>query len=99
MTGLGALSAAGRNTAEMAATLWSGRPGRPAPPERLLKLAAELGLAETTHPAFSLAESLFPGGFRHSVRDTLDLAEAAAAQALASAGLALDLPGKRQAGV
>ncbi|MDR2934949.1 MAG: beta-ketoacyl-[acyl-carrier-protein] synthase family protein, partial [Candidatus Adiutrix sp.] len=39
------------------------------------------------------------GGFRHSVRDTLVLAEAAAAQALASAGLALDLPGKRQAGV
>jgi 3-oxoacyl-(acyl-carrier-protein) synthase len=99
VTGLGALSAAGRNPAEMAAALWSGRTVLPAPPGRLLKLAAELGLAETGHPAFNLDESLFPDGFRHSARDTLVLAEAAAVQALASAGLVPDLLRERKTGV
>jgi 3-oxoacyl-[acyl-carrier-protein] synthase-1/3-oxoacyl-[acyl-carrier-protein] synthase II len=100
VTGLGAVSASGRNPAELAEALWSGSPARPSPPARLLKLAAELGLAETSHPAFSLDESLFPGMFRHSARDTLVLAEAATAQALASAGLAPEFPPEhRKAGV
>jgi 3-oxoacyl-[acyl-carrier-protein] synthase-1/3-oxoacyl-[acyl-carrier-protein] synthase II len=76
----------------MAETLWSGRPARPTPPARLLQLAAELGLAATSHPAFNLDEGMFPDGFRHSARDTLALAETAAAQALASAGLPPELP-------
>ena len=94
VTGLGAVSAAGRDPSELAANLWSGRPVPPAPPARLLTLAAELGLAETGPPAFCLDESLFPGGFRHSARDTLALAEAATAQALASAGLTKGPPGQ-----
>jgi 3-oxoacyl-[acyl-carrier-protein] synthase-1/3-oxoacyl-[acyl-carrier-protein] synthase II len=82
------LSAAGRDLAEMENTLWSGASVIPAPPERLLKLAAALGLDGPRVPAFSLDDSFFPESFRHSARDTLDLAVAAAGQALASAGLA-----------
>ena len=87
VTGLGCLCAAGRTTAETWHALINGSGPLPAVPERLLKSAASLNFDDLTHPAFSVADEVFANGFKHSARDTLTLAETAAREALAQAGL------------
>lgn len=92
VTGLGCLCAAGRSLPETWRNLSEGRAAPPSSPERLLKVARALNLGpelgEMAPPAFMLPEDCFPEGFRHTARDTLALAETAAGEALAMAGLA-----------
>ncbi|MDR1044411.1 MAG: beta-ketoacyl-[acyl-carrier-protein] synthase family protein [Candidatus Adiutrix sp.] len=88
VTGLGGLCAAGRNIEEIWASLLAGRRAGPKPPARLLALTEFRNLEGLGHPAFSLPDDCFPEGFRHSARDSLDLAEAAGREALAQAGIA-----------
>ena len=87
VSGLGCICAAGRDSAETWQSLADGESPPPVPPERLLKLARGLNLGEMSHPAFMVADDCFPEKFRHTARDTLALAEAAAREALAMSGL------------
>ncbi|MDR2947474.1 MAG: beta-ketoacyl-[acyl-carrier-protein] synthase family protein, partial [Candidatus Adiutrix sp.] len=87
VSGLGCLCAAGRSVPETWRSLCEGLGPRPEPPEKLLEQARGLPLGEMCHPAFAVPADCFPGGFRHTVRDTLALAEAAARDALEMAGL------------
>lgn len=88
VTGLGCVCAAGRTVAETWDSLIGGTGRNPAPPARLLKLAADLGINDDmAQPVFMVDDDIFAGGFRHSARDTLILAETAAGEALTQAGL------------
>ena len=87
VSGLGCLCAAGGTARECWQSLAGGRAIWPSPPARLIGLAEKMGLGRMEHPAFSLPDEAFTEGFRHSARDTLDLAEKAAREALAQAGL------------
>lgn len=87
ISGVGCLCAAGRNLGETWRSLVSGGSPQPVPPARLQEVARELSLGEMMHPAFMVPDDCFPDGFRHTARDTLTLAEAAAREALAMSGL------------
>lgn len=87
ISGLGCLCAAGRTLAETWHKLTEGGGPRPSPPKKLLKLARALNLGEMSHPAFTVPDDCFPDGFRHTARDTLALAEAAAGEAIGMSGL------------
>lgn len=87
VSGLGCLCAAGGNAAELWQNLMEGRSPRPAPPQRLLRLAETLKIGEMSHPAFTVPDECFAQDFRHTAHDTLLLAEAAAGEALAMAGI------------
>ncbi len=87
ITGAGCLCAAGLNLEQSFVALKTGRVPAPAPPARLLALVPEAQRAGLKHPAFSLPEACFPGGFRHSALDGLALEETAAREALEQAGL------------
>ena len=87
ITGLGCICSAGNTLEQTWNTLLSNGGPQPAPPERLLKVAASLGWSALPNPAFTVDEHMFPQGFKHSAKDTLSLAEGAAREALGQAGL------------